>query len=62
MHLILSSVKERMKLLLVLGCISSSHAARSCQVCSASKNYKDEFVGATDEGTVIRLILPFVSS
>ena len=51
-----------MKLLLVLGCISSSNAAGSCQVCTASKNYKDEFVGATDEGTVIRLILPFVSS
>ena len=50
-----------MKLLLALGYIGSASAASSCQVCTASKNYKDEFVGATDEGSVIQLILPFIS-
>ena len=52
---------ERMKLLLALGYIGSASAASSCQVCTASKNYKDEFIGATDEGSVIQMILPFIS-
>ena len=48
-----------MKSLLALGYISLSNAASSCQVCTAAKNAKDEFIGATDEGIVIQLILPF---
>ena len=45
-----------MRLLLALG-IGYAHAAGSCQVCTASKDYKGDFIGAGDEGLCDHLFL-----